>query len=261
MRAFARAQSASSAASRAASTSARPRSRSSASASRCCRMRCANSAALGLGDELLRAGIENRESCFFNRFGQLIYKEPRGKFAGYQYPEVGIHRGRLHLILYEAARERLGADAIVHRPRLHRRRAGRAAARPCTSSRPARQRCRRSRRRRDRLRRHQFGAAQAVLSGRQGGLRRHQHLARRDAAQADPRRPHLYARRLDPDRQDRDLSDHRQRRRRRQPAHQLDDRDQARHASSRTTGTSRAISRTSSRSTRAGASTGSTWRR
>ena len=42
--------------------------------------------ALGIGDKLLAAGIENRESCFFNRFGQLIYKEPRGKFAGYQYP-------------------------------------------------------------------------------------------------------------------------------------------------------------------------------
>ena len=69
-------------------------------------------AALGLGDELLAAGIENRESCFFNRFGQLIYKEPRGKFAGYEYPEVGIHRGRLHMILYDAARKRLGADAI-----------------------------------------------------------------------------------------------------------------------------------------------------
>jgi hypothetical protein len=38
--------------------------------------------ALGIGDALLAAGIENRESCFFNRFGQLIYKEPRGKFAG-----------------------------------------------------------------------------------------------------------------------------------------------------------------------------------
>src|SRR5690606_15675649 len=41
-----------------------------------------------------------------------IYKEPRGRFAGYQYPEVGIHRGRLHLILYEAARAALGAEAI-----------------------------------------------------------------------------------------------------------------------------------------------------
>ncbi len=68
--------------------------------------------ALGLGDELLAAGIENRESCFFNRFGQLIYKEARGKFAGYQYPEVGIHRGKLHMILAAAARKQLGADAI-----------------------------------------------------------------------------------------------------------------------------------------------------
>ncbi|MEI9804417.1 MAG: FAD-dependent monooxygenase [Pseudolabrys sp.] len=69
--------------------------------------------ALGIGDQLLAAGIENRESCFFNRFGQLIYKEPRGKFAGYQYPEVGIHRGTLHLILFEAARAKLGPDAIL----------------------------------------------------------------------------------------------------------------------------------------------------
>jgi 2-polyprenyl-6-methoxyphenol hydroxylase-like FAD-dependent oxidoreductase len=68
--------------------------------------------ALGIGEELRAAGIENKESCFFNRFGQLIYKEPRGKFAGYDYPEIGIHRGRLHMILYQAARERLGADRI-----------------------------------------------------------------------------------------------------------------------------------------------------
>ena len=68
--------------------------------------------ALGLSEQLVAAGIENRESRFYNRFGQLIYKEPRGKFAGYQYPEVGIHRGKLHMILYQAARERLGEDAI-----------------------------------------------------------------------------------------------------------------------------------------------------
>jgi 2-polyprenyl-6-methoxyphenol hydroxylase-like FAD-dependent oxidoreductase len=68
--------------------------------------------ALGLSDAILAAGIENRESCFFNRFGQLIYKEPRGKFAGYEYPEVGIHRGRLHLILYEATCAALGAQAV-----------------------------------------------------------------------------------------------------------------------------------------------------
>ncbi|HEX4112879.1 MAG TPA: FAD-dependent monooxygenase [Stellaceae bacterium] len=68
--------------------------------------------ALGIGDELERNGIVNVESCFFNRFGQLIYKEPRGRYAGYAFPEVGTHRGRLHLTLLDAARTRLGADRI-----------------------------------------------------------------------------------------------------------------------------------------------------
>jgi 5-methylphenazine-1-carboxylate 1-monooxygenase len=68
--------------------------------------------ALGVGEALLRDGIENRVSSFFNRFGQLIYQEPRGKFAGYSYPEVGIHRGRLQMILYREAVARLGPERI-----------------------------------------------------------------------------------------------------------------------------------------------------
>ena len=70
-------------------------------------------AALGLQAEIEKAGIETRESCFFNRFGQLIYREERGRFAGYGLPEIGIHRGRLHLILFRAACQRLGRDRIV----------------------------------------------------------------------------------------------------------------------------------------------------
>ena len=81
---------------------------------------------------------------------------------------------------------------------------------------------------RDRLRRRELGGAQAT-GRRQRGVHRHQHLARRHPAQADPDRAQLPARRLDPHRQDRDLSDRRRRRRRRQPADQLDHRDQARH--------------------------------
>jgi 2-polyprenyl-6-methoxyphenol hydroxylase-like FAD-dependent oxidoreductase len=69
--------------------------------------------ALGLGDVLAEQGIENRDSRFFNRFGQLIYAEPRGRFAGYPFPEVGIHRGRLHRILWNAAVERLGVERIL----------------------------------------------------------------------------------------------------------------------------------------------------
>jgi 2-polyprenyl-6-methoxyphenol hydroxylase-like FAD-dependent oxidoreductase len=69
--------------------------------------------ALGLEEKLRAAAIENEESVFFTRHGQRIYAEPRGCFAGYPNPELGIHRGRLHRILYEAVIERLGADRIV----------------------------------------------------------------------------------------------------------------------------------------------------
>src|SRR6266851_2945169 len=77
-------------------------------------------ALLGLQEQLEPLGIENEESCFFNRFGQLIYREKRGRFAGYAVPELGMHRGRLHRILYEAALARLGADRIVTNHRLDR---------------------------------------------------------------------------------------------------------------------------------------------
>lgn len=70
-------------------------------------------AALGLREQLVAVGVENYDSAFFNRFGQLIYKESRGLRAGYSYPEAGIHRGRLHTILFSAARQRLGDDAIL----------------------------------------------------------------------------------------------------------------------------------------------------
>ena len=69
-------------------------------------------AALGLQPELEAVGIENLESVFFNRFGQFIYKEPRGRHAGYDLPEVGIHRGKLHRILFDAAVQRLGAHRV-----------------------------------------------------------------------------------------------------------------------------------------------------
>ena len=70
-------------------------------------------AALGLEARLREVGIENEESVFFNRFGQRIYGEPRGRHAGYSVPELGIHRGKLHRILYEAACQRLGTDRIL----------------------------------------------------------------------------------------------------------------------------------------------------
>ncbi len=68
---------------------------------------------LGLAEKVAAAGVENIESAFFNRFGQLLYKEPRGRSAGYPVPEVGIHRGALHRILFDAAVAALGTENIV----------------------------------------------------------------------------------------------------------------------------------------------------
>jgi 2-polyprenyl-6-methoxyphenol hydroxylase-like FAD-dependent oxidoreductase len=69
-------------------------------------------ALLGLQGELEAAGIENLESVFCNRWGQFIYREQRGRHAGYALPEIGLHRGKLHGIMYRAAVQRLGAARI-----------------------------------------------------------------------------------------------------------------------------------------------------
>jgi 2-polyprenyl-6-methoxyphenol hydroxylase-like FAD-dependent oxidoreductase len=69
-------------------------------------------AALGVQDKLEAAGIENLESVFFNRYGQYIYSEPRGRHAGYAVPEVGIHRGKLHRILFDETVAQIGAEHI-----------------------------------------------------------------------------------------------------------------------------------------------------
>lgn len=67
---------------------------------------------LGLSAALGRTGISTRALCFFNKFGQLIRREPRGLSAGFHWPQISIHRGRLQVALWEAARERLGADNL-----------------------------------------------------------------------------------------------------------------------------------------------------
>ena len=69
-------------------------------------------AELGLQDALEAVGIENLESVFYTQHGQYVYKEARGRHAGYTLPEIGIHRGKLHRILFDAAVSRLGADKV-----------------------------------------------------------------------------------------------------------------------------------------------------
>ena len=69
-------------------------------------------AGLGLEPALAKVAIETQESVFFNRFGQLIYREPLGRRAGYDWPQFSIHRADLYSILFDEVRSRLGGDRL-----------------------------------------------------------------------------------------------------------------------------------------------------
>jgi 2-polyprenyl-6-methoxyphenol hydroxylase-like FAD-dependent oxidoreductase len=70
-------------------------------------------AALGLEPALARVAIATGDGTFFNRFGQLIYREPLGRAAGYQHPQFSIHRGDLQMVLLDAFVARAGADRLL----------------------------------------------------------------------------------------------------------------------------------------------------
>lgn len=68
---------------------------------------------LGLGDRLAETGVATADLTFINRYGQVIWSEPRGLAAGYGWPQYSIHRGHLQHLLLDAVKERLGQDAVV----------------------------------------------------------------------------------------------------------------------------------------------------
>jgi len=69
-------------------------------------------AELGLLDRLDAVAIRTYELFYTNRFGQEIWREPRGIDAGYDVPQFSIHRGRLQGVIYQAVRARLGESRI-----------------------------------------------------------------------------------------------------------------------------------------------------
>jgi 2-polyprenyl-6-methoxyphenol hydroxylase-like FAD-dependent oxidoreductase len=87
--------------------------------------------ALGLGERFAAAGILTQELAFYNRHGQLIWSEPRGKAAGYRWPQISISRGTLHEILLDAIKQRMGANAVMagHRLTSFEERGGKVIAR------------------------------------------------------------------------------------------------------------------------------------
>jgi 5-methylphenazine-1-carboxylate 1-monooxygenase len=69
-------------------------------------------AALGLLPALDEAGIRMRELIYTNRFDQVVWRELRGTDAGYQVPQISIHRGKLLGVLLRAVLKRLGPSRL-----------------------------------------------------------------------------------------------------------------------------------------------------
>ncbi|MFZ3359154.1 MAG: flavin-dependent oxidoreductase [Xanthobacteraceae bacterium] len=69
-------------------------------------------AGLGLLERLDSIAIRTYELFYTNRFGQEIWREPRGLDAGYDVPQFSIHRGRLQGAIHQAVRARLGESRI-----------------------------------------------------------------------------------------------------------------------------------------------------
>jgi 5-methylphenazine-1-carboxylate 1-monooxygenase len=68
---------------------------------------------LGLQGALAGVAITTTKVGYYNRFGQLIYDDPCGLHAGYQWPQFSIHRGDLQMVLLAAFVQRAGADRVI----------------------------------------------------------------------------------------------------------------------------------------------------
>jgi len=68
---------------------------------------------LGLGEALAETAIETAQLGYYNKLGQLIWSEPRGRGAGYAWPQYAIERGDLQMIMLDAVRGRIGAHNLL----------------------------------------------------------------------------------------------------------------------------------------------------
>jgi 2-polyprenyl-6-methoxyphenol hydroxylase-like FAD-dependent oxidoreductase len=73
---------------------------------------------LGLLGELDEIAIRTRELRYLNHLGQQVWAADCGLWAGHDTPQLSIHRGRLHGILWRAAQARLPAGALRNGHRL-----------------------------------------------------------------------------------------------------------------------------------------------
>ncbi len=69
--------------------------------------------ALGFENQLDEIGVKTRDYGFYTKTGKEIWTEQRGTWAGYNWPQYSIHRGKLQMMLYDTLVDRVGPNAVV----------------------------------------------------------------------------------------------------------------------------------------------------
>ena len=69
--------------------------------------------ALGLLERLESTSVAPVLLGYYSAHGQSIWSEPRGRAAGYAWPQLSIHRGTLQTTLWSEAEQRLGAGRLL----------------------------------------------------------------------------------------------------------------------------------------------------
>ena len=69
-------------------------------------------AELGMLEDLDAAGVRCRALTYHTKRGEPIWSEARGLAAGYRWPQISIHRGRLQAVLLDEFRARVGAERL-----------------------------------------------------------------------------------------------------------------------------------------------------
>jgi 5-methylphenazine-1-carboxylate 1-monooxygenase len=74
---------------------------------------------LGLLEKLEKVAVETKELVYANRYGQFFWTEQRGRYAGYKWPQISIHRGKLQMLLWEEVNITLNKGSVFTNTHLY----------------------------------------------------------------------------------------------------------------------------------------------
>jgi len=63
--------------------------------------------------DLDTVGLPAEEWALVGLNGREVHAEPRGRFAGYDWPQYAVHRGQFHMMLYNTLLERAGPECVM----------------------------------------------------------------------------------------------------------------------------------------------------